>query len=690
MTSYALAVDVGGTFTDAVLISSDRGVWTDKTLTTHDDLLRGFFSAAGLVLTRAGIGFSDVDDVITHATTVVTNLLIERKGVGCALVTTSGFGDVLYIRDEHRYDMFDPQIEYPDPLIPREQTWSVEERVSAKGEIVTMTDEAALVDLASQISDKGLRSVAVCLLNSYANNVNEQCVKKVLERELPGVHITLSSEIAPQIREYPRTSTTCINAYSTPFSLPYLTGLTDQVRAEGCDLEPLIMLSNGGVVGAKTAALQPVRMIESGPAAGALAAGLLSKTYGISDLISFDMGGTTAKACLIQDGEPLITGEFEVDRRYRFKPGSGMPITVPSVDMIEIGAGGGSIARVDDLGLLKVGPDSAGSSPGPACYGLGGKQPCVTDADVFLGILDPENFLGGSMPLNMDSCKSAINSLAKSLNVSDEHAAYGIYSLVGETMAAAARTHATERGVSYRGLPLLAFGGAGPIHACYVAEQLESEKVIFPKMASVLSAYGTLVTPVRLDMARSSLMRLEKIEWERVEALMADMVLEGKTALVDAGLSPETIKYTYSVDMRYLGQQTEITVFLGSEPPSNSDLEKLESLFKAEYENIYGLSLDGMGLEVVAWRVSSFSPSDKRSTVAQIKSDAAAPKGRREVYFGDQHIPTDVYDRESLGVGQVLPGPCIVEERETTILVLPKWQITVEEGGALVAERVWQ
>ena len=249
----------------------------------------------------------------------------------------------------------------------------------------------------------------------------------------------------------------------------------------------------------KTAALQPVRMIESGPAAGALAAGLLSKTYGISDLISFDMGGTTAKACLIQDGEPLITGEFEVDRRYRFKPGSGMPITVPSVDMIEIGAGGGSIARVDDLGLLKVGPDSAGSSPGPACYGLGGKQPCVTDADVFLGILDPENFLGGSMPLNMDSCKSAINSLAKSLSVSDERAAYGIYSLVGETMAAAARTHATEARSELRGLPLLAFGGAGPIHACYVAEQLESEKVIFPKMASVLSAYGTLVTPVRLD-----------------------------------------------------------------------------------------------------------------------------------------------------------------------------------------------
>ena len=308
---------------------------------------------------------------------MVTNLLIERKGVGCALITTSGFGDVLYIRDEHRYDMFDPQIEYPDPLIPREQTWSVEERVSAKGEIVTMTDEAALVEIASQISDKGLRSVAVCLLNSYANNVNEQCVKKVLERELPGVHITLSSDIAPQIREYPRTSTTCINAYSTPFSLPYLTGLTDQVRAEECDLEPLIMLSKWWRRWSQKQLHFSLFMIESGPAAGALAAGLLSKTYGISDLISFDMGGTTAKACLIQDGEPLITGEFEVDRRYRFKPGSGMPITVPSVDMIEIGAGGGSIARVDDLGLLKVGPDSAGSSPGPHVTALEANNPAL-------------------------------------------------------------------------------------------------------------------------------------------------------------------------------------------------------------------------------------------------------------------------------------------------------------------------
>ena len=690
VTTYALAVDVGGTFTDAVLVSGNGGCWTDKTLTTHDDLLRGFFSAAHLVLSRAGIDFSDVDDVITHATTVVTNLLIERKGVGCALITTHGFTDVLYIRDEHRYDMFDPQIEYPDPLIPRQHTWPISERVSAQGEIVRALDEEQLAEIAREISAQDLRSVAVCLLNSYANSTHEQRIKEIFRKELPGIHVTLSSEIAPQIREYPRTSTTCINAYSTPFSLPYLTGLTDQVKAEGSQLEPLIMLSNGGVVGARTAALQPVRMIESGPAAGALAAGLLSKHYGISDLISFDMGGTTAKACLIQGGEPLITGEFEVDRRYRFKPGSGMPITVPSVDMIEIGAGGGSIARMDDLGLLKVGPDSAGSDPGPACYGLGGDQPCVTDADVFLGILDPENFLGGSMPLNMQACKLAMESLAQKLNVTAEQAAFGIYSLVGETMAAAARTHATDRGVSYRGLPLLAFGGAGPIHACYVAEQLESQKVIFPKMASVLSAYGTLVTPVRLDMARSSLMRLGTIEWARVESLLEEMVSEGKTALVDAGLAAESIFYSYSVDMRYLGQQTEVTVSLGEAPPSSRDLEKLESLFKTEYENIYGLSLEGMDLEVVAWRVSSFSSSEQRAANTEASALTAEPKGQREVYFGGARLLAEIYDRESLGADQLIVGPCIVEERETTIFVLPNWQVTVDKGGALVAERMGQ
>ena len=688
MTSYALAVDVGGTFTDAVLISSAGGCWTDKALTTHEDIMSGFFCAADLVLKQAGIPFSRLDDVITHATTVITNLLIERKGGNCALITTEGFTDVLYIRDEHRYDMFDPQIEYPEPLIPKSRTYPVRERVSAQGRLISAVDEAQVRNIAQTISDNDIQSVAVCLLNSYANDINERRVKQILEREVTGLQVTLSSDIAPQIREYPRTSTTSINAYATPFSLPYLNGLTDQVRARGSKLKPLIMLSNGGVIGAATAALQPVRMIESGPAAGALAASLLSKTYGVRDLISFDMGGTTAKACLIQGGEPLITGEFEVDRRYRFKPGSGMPTTVPTLDMIEIGAGGGSIARVDDLGLMKVGPESAGSSPGPACYGLGGEQPCVTDADVFLGILDAKNFLGGSMPLDEAACAQAISSLALKLNVSDQEAAYGIYSVVGEAMAAAARTHATERGVNYRGLPLLAFGGAGPIHACYVAEQLESNKVIFPRMASVLSAFGTLVTPIRIDLARSNLMKLAQMDWIIVDVLMSEMIAEGKEALVNAGLSSDSIGYSFSVDMRYIGQQTEVTVPLGRDFPTEKDSESFAYMFEQEYQNVYGLSLGDMEIEIVAWRVSAFSLSESRFVDREFDVRPGSPKGRRSIFLGSGVLTADVYDRETLGREQTLQGPCIIEERETTILILPNWRATVASDGAVVAERI--
>ena len=687
--SYSLAIDVGGTFTDAVLVNSAGDCWTDKTLTTHDDLLRGFFSAAELVLSRAGVSFADVDDVITHATTVVTNLLIERKGGRCALITTVGFEDVLYIRDEHRYDMFDPQIEYADPLIPRERTFGIRERASASGDVICPVEAGEIRSLASTMLNMEIESVAVCLLNSYASAVNEQAVKKILVEEVPTLQVTLSSEIAPEIREYPRTSTSCINAYSTPFSQPYLLSLSQRLQSAGNHIEPLIMLSNGGVVGAKTAAIQPVRMIESGPAAGALASGLLSKSFSIDNLISFDMGGTTAKACLIQGGEPLVAGQFEVDRRYRFKPGSGMPITVPSVDMIEIGAGGGSIARVDDLGLLKVGPESAGSSPGPACYGLGGSEPCVTDADVFLGILDPKNFLGGTMPLDVNACSAAINDLAGSLDVKAEDAAFGIYSLVGEAMAAAARTHATDRGISYRGLPLLAFGGAGPVHACYVAEQLDSNMVIFPKMASVLSAYGTLVTPVRLDMARSSPMNLSALSWGRIDDFLNEMVADCGQALLDSGQAAETISYAYSVDMRYLGQQTEVTVPLKSRPSSDVSKTELKEKFEAEYLKLYGLIMDDVELEMVSWRVSASCAGSQRTVIPKLPSQPAIPKGKRDVYFGRRgYIPTVVFDRELLAPEQKITGPCIIEERETTIFVLPDWELTTAAAGALIARKV--
>ncbi|HSI16309.1 MAG TPA: hydantoinase/oxoprolinase family protein, partial [Sphingomonas sp.] len=445
---YALAIDIGGTFTDVVLIRDDGTAWTDKTLTTHHDLLEGFFRAADMALARAGIALSDVNDVIVHATTVVTNVLIERKGPPIGLITTKGFEDVLYIRDEHRYDMFDPLIEFAPPLIPRERTWSVDERVYADGTVESIVQQQAVHALASQLQASGVRAVAVALLNSYANPENERRVRDGLGEVAPDIFVTLSSEVAPQMREYHRTSTAVVNAYAVPITTPYLDALVERLKAQGVSREPFIMLSNGGVLGARTAGRYPVRMIESGPAAGALVAGYIARRNGMPAMLSFDMGGTTAKACLIQDGEPLVVGDFEVDRRYLFKPGSGMPVTVPSVDMIEIGAGGGSIARIDELGLLKVGPSSAGSNPGPACYGRGGRHACVTDADLVLGILDADNFLGGDMPLDIEAANAAIRVLADGLGVTLEEAAYGIFSVVGESMAAAARAHATDRGVS--------------------------------------------------------------------------------------------------------------------------------------------------------------------------------------------------------------------------------------------------
>ena len=687
MSRIALAIDIGGTFTDAVLSCDDGRSWSDKTLTTPRDLLEGFFRAAQLVLTRAGLALTDVNDVVTHATTVVTNAIIERKGAPTALIVTRGFRDVLYIRDEHRYDMFDPQIEYSEPLVSRELTFGIDERTYADGTIGISVDAAQVREIARQLRAGKVSAVAVCLLNSYLNPQNERQVERLLADAAPDIFVSRSSDVAPQMREYLRASTATVNAYALPISGPYLEALAVRLAQQGCALEPLIMLSNGGVVGARVAGTYPVRMIESGPAAGALAAGRIAKLHGIENLISFDMGGTTAKACLIQHGEPLVTGEFEVDRRYRFKPGSGMPITVPSIDMMEIGAGGGSIARVDDLGLLKVGPESAGADPGPACYGRGGEHACVTDADLMLGILDADNFLGGDMRLDRVLAQAAVQRLADQLGVSMRDAAFGIYSVVGESMAAAARAHATDRGVDYRGLPLLAFGGAGPIHACYVAEQLDSSEVIYPPMASVLSAVGTLVTPARLDLARGGLCRVHAVDWDAVGLLIDDMVADGRKALLEAGLPEDSIAYDFAADMRYFGQQAEVTVRLGGDPRFVRDTRQLRARFDAAYEALYGVRLDDMDVEIVSWRAAAHGGDAGRDISIRLARQPGRPKAQREVYVKDRSIPVPVYDRAALARDQRIDGPVIIEERETTIFVLGGWTLSVHADGSLKAKR---
>ncbi|MCT8973966.1 hydantoinase/oxoprolinase family protein [Microbaculum marinisediminis] len=687
MTRHALAVDIGGTFTDVVLVSHDGASFVDKTLTTHNNLLEGFFRGVDLVLDHAGLQPGDVDDVIVHATTVVTNALIERKGPPTALIVTEGFRDVLYIRNEHRYDMYDPQIEFADPLITRELTFPLAERTYADGGIGAAIDEDAVRAISKELKAKGVQSVAVCLLNSYKNPENEQVVGRVLAEELPDLFVSLSSDIAPQMREYLRSSTTAINAFTQPITRPYLNALTEELSNRGFSQLPLIMLSSGGVVGAPTAGRNPVRMIESGPAAGALVASYFARRFDIPNLISFDMGGTTAKACLILEYEPLVTGEFEVDRRYRFKPGSGMPITVPSIDMIEIGAGGGSIARVDALGLLKTGPDSAGSDPGPVCYGRGGTQPCITDADVVLGILDPDNFLGGDMKLDADGARAALGALGDKLGVSAEKAALGVFEVVCEQMAAAARAHATDRGVDYRGLPMLAFGGAGPVHACKVAELVDASMVIYPPLASVLSAFGTLVTPAKIDLVRSALARLGDIDWSALGATLDTMIEEGRSALLEAGLDVAQARFGFAADMRYVGQQSEITVQFEDDPRKIADPATLRESFETAYEKVYGLKLSDMSVEVVSWRVVAQGKPPAREATIAFATEPAAPKRTRPVHLADTPVDVPVYDRSAIAIGQTIAGPVIIEERETTAFVLPGWSVVLHENGSLIARR---
>ena len=684
--AWSLAVDIGGTFTDAVLRGPDGRLVVDKTLTTHHDLLEGFFRSVDLALAKAGVAPEAIDGVVVHATTVVTNALIERKGRPTALVITRGFRDVLAIRNEHRYEMYDPQIEFADPLIPRALTFEVDERVLASGEVLCAPDPAEIAALVPRLRAAGVASVAICLINAYRNGANERAIARVLRAEAPDLYLSLSSVVAPQIREYPRASTTAVNAYATPITEPYLKGLAAGLEAASVRNRPLIMLSSGGVIGAETAGRNPVRMIESGPAAGALAAAFFADRLGLDRLLSFDMGGTTAKACLIEGRKPLVTGVLEVDRKYRFCEGSGMPLTIPAIDMIEIGAGGGSIAHVDDLGLLKVGPRSAGSEPGPACYGRGGREATVTDADLVLGLLDARNFLGGDMPLDQGAAESALDRLAAKLSIGRAQAAGGVYRIVAEAMAGAARAHATDRGVDHRGLPLLAFGGAGPVHACAVGELLQSAAVIFPPQASVLSAFGALVTPVRLDLVRSALARLVALDWDEVARLVAEMRREAAAALEESGVAAADARYTLGADLRYAGQQNEVVVAFAGDPAASRDAELIRSTFEAAYFAQYGVNPSHVPIEVVSWRLTAQGPDDVFAGAGVPAGPEAAPIGRRAIPLWPGE-PADVFRRADLTLGQAILGPAIIEERETTVVLPPAWRAVVEADGCIIARR---
>ncbi|HUX88417.1 MAG TPA: hydantoinase/oxoprolinase family protein, partial [Chloroflexota bacterium] len=584
MVSYRVGVDVGGTFTDVLLVDDTTGAFQiAKTLTTPEDPSIGVLQAVAHGVEAAGIDATAVRNVI-HGTTLVTNAIIQRTGARTALLTTAGFRDVLDIAHEHRYDMYDLLLEQPRPLVAREDRFEVDERLFADGTVYRPVDLVTVDNALDEIERRGIGAVAIVFLHAFRNPRHEKAVAERLAARAPRLRVSLSSEVAGEIREYERTSTTVANAYVQELVDRYLDRLSDELMGIHFTGRLFLMLSNGGIATAETAARFPVRLIESGPAAGALAAAHLGQQSGRPDLLSFDMGGTTAKACLIENGKPFNTNQFEVDRVYRFKPGSGLPIEAPAIDLIEIGAGGGSIARIDRFGLIKVGPESAGASPGPACYGLGGKRPTVTDADLVLGYLDADFFLGGQLKLDRAAAEKAIEcDVAAPIGKSITAAAWAIHQTVNESMSAAARMHAVERGKDVRQYPLFAFGGAGPVHAYHVASILRLRQIIAPFAAGVGSTIGFLAAPLAFDFVRGAAGLLENFDWIEIDRLYADMEGEGRALLTAAQVPANDVTLVRTAEMRLAGQAHQITVPI---PPGKLSLQNLVEI-RRSFDEVY-------------------------------------------------------------------------------------------------------
>jgi N-methylhydantoinase A len=681
---YRAGVDIGGTFTDLLLLDEHTGeMIIGKILTTPGDPSVAVIQGLQALLAERQLDPAAVAATI-HGTTLITNAIIERKGAKTGLITTQGFRDALEIGREKRYDIYDIFLENPPPLVPRALRREVAERLDETGRVLVPLNRMEVLDVVQGLLRDGVEALAVVLLHSFRNPAHERIVREVVESEFPSLTLSLSSDVMPEIREFERTSTTVANVYVKPIARRYLTKLRTEVRQLGFRGDLYIMLSNGGITTCETASEYPVRLIESGPAAGALAASFYSQLKGLDHVISFDMGGTTAKICVIDQGQPMVTTEFEVARMYRFKKGSGLPVKVPVIEMIEIGAGGGSIARIDELGLLKVGPDSAGAAPGPACYGLGGSEPTVTDADLILGYLDPNYFLGGKMRLEPARAEEAIRKrVAEPLGVDLTRAAWGIHHVVNENMANAARIHLVERGRDQRRYSLIAFGGAGPMHAYHVAEKLKLRQLICPPAAGVTSAFGFLVAPMAFDFVQTYLTTLRGIDFTHLNIIFEEMETRGRALLRQAGVLDETITVTRSADMRYLHQGFEINVPLPPGRLSADEMPRLQENFNHAYERMYKRLNPDVDVEALNWRVIVAGPRP----IIQLAPAAglhvpleATRKGQRPAYFPEAsgYLECPVYDRYQLAPGMVLHGPAIMEERESTVVVGPGARVEVD------------
>src|SRR5262245_58405173 len=689
-----LGVDIGGTFTDLVVIDEATGAArVGKILTTPKDPAHAVEQGIAALLEESRTAAGAVRAVV-HGTTLATNALIERKGARTALLTTEGFRDALEIRHEGRYDMYDLFIDPPTPLVPRHLRREVRERLLADGSVRQPLDEAGARRVIGELVAEGVEAIAICLLHAYVNPVHERRLAALVRELAPQMAVACASEVVPEIREYERASTTTANVYVAPLMARYLEDLERRLADLGIPGQLYVMQSSGGIALPALARRAPIRLVESGPAAGALAAAATALERGEPRLLSFDMGGTTAKACVIDSGMPLVAREFEVARADRFKKGSGLPIRVPVIELIEIGAGGGSIARIDRLGLLKVGPESAGADPGPACYGLGGTEPTVTDADLVLGYLDPSFFLGGRMRLDVNAARRAIEErVAQPLGLSLTDAAWGIHRVVNENMAAAARIHGIERGKDLRAYPLFAFGGAGPVHAWAVGRILKVPRVLVPFGAGAISAWGLLVAPLAFDFVRTAPQRLDAADWSRINALFGEMEAEGRAILRDAGVPEADLTFRRSAEMRYVGQGHEVEVEAPAGALDAKSLEALTAAFESAYRTLYSRTPLRVVIEALNWRVVVSGPPPELSietavTGPERTTGDAVIKKTRPAYFAEArgYVDTPVYDRYRLAAGMRLDGPAIVEERESTTVIGPGARVRVDGRLTLIAE----
>jgi N-methylhydantoinase A len=673
--SLSLGIDIGGTFTDIVLYSHEDGrAFSHKELTTSHEPTEGTIRGIRTLLEREGILGGCVSRVI-HATTLFANALIERRGAKTGLITTAGFRDTLEMRREFKYDLYDLFIELPEALIPRELRLEVTERMRTGGTVDTPLDENAVLRAGRTLADQGVESVAIVFLHAYANPAHERRARDLLQWHYPRLYVSISSEVAPQIREYERSSTTAVNAYVRPMADRYLSSLGIRLQTIGIGCPLLMMLSNGGLTHAGEARRYPVQLLESGPAAGAIAAAYFSRRSGIADVLAFDMGGTTAKLSVIDNNQPLVAYQFEAARERRFAPGSGMPVNISTVELIEVGAGGGSIAYLDSLNLLKIGPRSAGAQPGPACYQAGGDRPTVTDANLLVGRLDPETFAGGTMKLSRDAAARTVDPLALSLKLRTEDVAEGVLAVVNENMASAARVHVAERGYDVSGFALLVTGGGGPLHGCDVARELGIDRVICPPEAGVASALGLLIAPARIDRVTSIARNLREISPADLEAVFMTMEQDAAKVMKETLDNGASFVFERAADVRFVGQGFEIVISLPRGPFDDGTPARIRVGFAESYRRVFAQVPPVEEIELINLRLTAIETAVERPLTlnGSGKRVGTIGSGSRDVWDADagEWHRVRVLAREELENGQELVGPVVVDDASST-LVIPK------------------